>query len=67
MEKTEELLKEISQKLDQLIGITAIQNKNEEKQVKILRSLDFTFKKISNLTGIPEGTLKIREHRKKKK
>ncbi len=63
---TEELLREISQKLDKLIAISAIQGKEEEKQIKILKSLKFTYNEISNLIGIPIGTLKIRDHRKRK-
>ncbi len=67
VEKTEkELLKEISEKLDKLIAMSAIQRKEEEKQTRILRSLGFTYEEISKLTGIPKGTLLIRNFRKKK-
>jgi DNA-directed RNA polymerase specialized sigma24 family protein len=62
-----ELLVEINKKLDRLIGICAIQGKDEERQAKILKSLGFTYKEISNLTGIAEGTLKTWDHRSKKK
>ncbi|TKJ17582.1 hypothetical protein CEE44_03550 [Candidatus Woesearchaeota archaeon B3_Woes] len=63
---TEAILHEISKKLDKLIAISAIQGKDEDRQIKILKSLKFTYKDISNLIGIPEGTLKIRDHRERK-
>ncbi len=51
-EKSEkELLKEISEKLDKLIGILAIQGKNKDEQIRILKKFGFP----SNLTGILVG------------
>jgi DNA-directed RNA polymerase specialized sigma24 family protein len=61
-----EVLSEISAKLDKLVALFAIQGKPENQQVAILKSLGFTYEEISGLTGIPEGTLKSRGHRKKK-
>jgi DNA-directed RNA polymerase specialized sigma24 family protein len=60
-----ELLQEISKKLDKLIALYAIQGKNQSEQANILKGLGFTYKEINQLTGIPEGTLKSWEHRKK--
>ncbi len=62
-----DLLSDISIKLDKLIALIAIQGKSEQKQASILKSLGFTYKEISNLTGIPEGTLKTWDHAKRKK
>ena len=57
-EKTEkEILLEISDKLDKLIGLSAIQGKTKEEQIKILHQLGFTSKAIGMFTGIPEGTV----------
>lgn len=57
-EKTEKhLLMEISEKLDKLLGVIAIRGKNKYEQVKVLASLGFTNKEISDLTAIPKGTV----------
>lgn len=58
------ILKEISKKLDWLIALYSIQGKDPDTQVRILRSLNFTFAEVSKLTGIPDGTLKSRNSRK---
>ena len=66
-EKSEiELLTEISEKIDKLTALSAIQGREEERQTKILRSLGSTYEEISKLTGISKGTLLIRNFRKKK-
>ena len=71
MEKTErQLLAEISEKLDNLIGIVAIQGRDKEEQVKILTSLEFSNALISKVAGIPKGTvdgIRIRVKKGKKK
>ena len=41
------LLQQISTKLDTLIAVTAIQNKERDNQIKILVSLGYTNKQIS--------------------
>ena len=51
------ILAEISEKLDKLIAISAIQGKERDDKIKILVSLGFTNAKISNLAGIPKGTV----------
>ncbi|MDO8740357.1 MAG: hypothetical protein Q7J54_02145 [Candidatus Woesearchaeota archaeon] len=61
-----ELLESIEHKLDKLIGVTAIQGKEDKLRAKILKSLGFKYREISELTGIAEGTLKIWDHRSKK-
>lgn len=53
-----DLLESIDYKLDKLIGVAAIQGKEEKLQAKILKSLGFKYREISELTGIAEGTLK---------
>jgi DNA-directed RNA polymerase specialized sigma24 family protein len=62
-----DLLTQISRKLDRLIALIAVQGKDEAKQIAILKSLGLTYNEISDLTGIPEGTLKSRDHNKRKK
>lgn len=66
-EKTEkQLLTEICEKLDKLIGITAIHGKNRDEKIKVLASLDFTNAEISKLTGTPKGTVDTIRARSKK-
>ncbi len=48
---TEELLEEISKKLDKIIGVLAIQGKDNITQVKILKSLNYSSEEIGNLIG----------------
>lgn len=56
--KTErDILIEISNKLDKLIGISAIHGKSKDEQVKILTLLGFSNGEISMTTGIPKGTV----------
>lgn len=52
-----DLLSEISQKLDQLIAVIAIQGKEKNDQIKILASLGLSNSNIANLIGIPKGTV----------
>jgi len=47
-----ELLEEISQKLDKIIGILAIQGKSETTQIRILKKLKFSADDIGKLLGI---------------
>lgn len=55
---TEELLEEISKKLDKLTGILAINGKDEDQQIKILTDLDFTSAEVGSLLGLPAGTVR---------
>jgi ribosomal protein S11 len=48
----------ISEKLDIIIGLLAIQGKTKEEQIKILSSLKFKSKTIEKITGIPAGTVR---------
>lgn len=52
-----EILKEISNKLDILIAVNAIQNKERDDQIRVLVNLGYTNKNISEFTGIPKGTV----------
>ena len=59
---------EIVEKLDIIIGLLATQGKEKDEQIRILTSLDFTTKKISKLTGIPERSIRrIKSTKLKKK
>jgi len=60
--------KEIIERLDKIIALLAIQGKEKNDQIKILHSLGFTSKVISEITGIPEGTVgRIRSTKLKKR
>jgi hypothetical protein len=52
-------------KLDTIIGLLASQGKEPDKQIEILRSLDFTIKQISDVTGLPDGTIKSKMRKKR--
>lgn len=55
--------KEVLEKLDVIIGLLAIQGKEIDDQIKVLRSLGFTISQISGITAIPEGTIKTKMRR----
>ena len=61
-EKSEkELLEEISKKLDKLIGILAIQGKDKDEQIKILKKLKFTSEETGNLLGLTDTAVRMRK------
>jgi len=50
---SEELLKEISEKLDKILGVLAIQNvKDVDSKIKILKNLGFSSGGIGPLLGL---------------
>ena len=57
---------EILKKLDTIIALLAIQGKDDQEKLQILKSLGFTFNEISKITAIPEGTLKTWDFKKRK-
>lgn len=64
--KTEkELLSEISKKLDRLIGLTAIQNQDEESKIQILYGLGFDSPSIGALLGLSADAVRKRKSRRK--
>lgn len=64
---TEELLEEISAKIDKLIALIAIQGKSENHQIKILTDLGFDSKKVGILLNLPSGTVRRRNAKMKSK
>lgn len=65
----EEEIKKLTQKIDTLISIIAIQGKEQDEQVRILRTLDYSIIEIANLLGVNSRTIdrKIAELKKNKK
>jgi len=58
-EKSEkEILQEISEKLDKIIGLIATQNKPRIEQLKILDGLGFSSVNIGKMLGIHDGTVR---------
>lgn len=55
----------ILEKLDTIIGLLAIQGHDEDRKVKILKSLDFSFGEISKFTGVSK-TKAWKDHKKRK-
>ena len=63
-----DLLIEISEKLDNLISLLLVQGKEKEEQIQILVNRAFSNSRISQLLGIPKGTVDtIRAKQSKKK
>ncbi len=57
--KTEKaLLEEINEKLGKLIGILAIQGKNEDEQIRILKALGFNSKQTGRLLGLDDSSIR---------
>jgi len=55
------LLEEINEKMDKLIGILAIQGKNEDEQIRILKMLGFNSKQTGSLLGIEDSAIRHRK------
>lgn len=62
--KTErQLLEDISEKLDRLIGIIAIQGKTQEQQIAVLSGLGFSSATVGALVGMKPATVRKRKSR----
>jgi hypothetical protein len=61
-----DLLQEINQKLDKLIGILAIQDKDIDEQIHILKTLGFTSKETGILVGLDDSSIRHRKAWSKK-
>lgn len=64
---TEELLKEISKKLDKLVGVLSIIGKTPKEQVKVLYQFDFSIEETMILTNLTENVVKKERSKLKKK
>ncbi len=66
-EKTErDLLKEINARLNQLVGLIAIQGKSEDDQIRILTDLGFDSRTTGSFLGLPPGTVRRRRSQKRR-
>ena len=66
-ERTErDLLAEISAKLDRLMGVIAIQGKDQATQVNTLYALGFDSKTIGALVSLSDSAVRSRKFRRKK-
>jgi len=65
----ENQINKLCDKIDMLIAIISIQNKDVEEQVRILKVLDYKIPKIASLLGISTRTVdnKIAELKRKGK
>ena len=65
-EKTEkEYLKEISEKMDKIIAMIAINGKDTDIQIDILRNLKLEWDEIGAITGLTSEAARKRHSRKK--
>jgi len=55
-----QLLTEISEKLDRVLAVMAIQGKEQNEQIKILRDCGFDWKLIGDLVGLKPNTARMR-------
>jgi len=55
---TNELLNEISQKIDKLIASSLIHGKNNVSQIKILGSLGYSSGEIGEMIGLTDGNVR---------
>ena len=63
--KTEvEILEEISGSLQKLIGIAVTQGQSDETKILILQRMGFNSSQISEMTGIPEPTVRKKWQKK---
>lgn len=53
-----DLLAEISKDIKKLLGVIATQNMGDEKKIITLQRMDFNSTQISDMTGIPEQTVR---------
>lgn len=59
MEWTDSDKQQLNRKLDTIIALLGAGDK-EDRRVRVLTGLGYSFQEISGMTGIPEGTLKTR-------
>ena len=66
-EKTDnELLRDISDRLNEIVGLLAIQGKPQDDQTDILRSLGLEWNKIGMFLGMSATAVRLRNVRRKK-
>lgn len=61
-----DILQEINQNIKKLLGIMATQGMSDEKKIKALQSMNFNSREITEITGIPEATVRAKWSRKSK-
>ena len=61
---TKELLKDIIKKLDKILAVTATQGKDEDEQIKILRSFKWEWDEIGIFVGLTADAARKRHARK---
>lgn len=60
-----ELLQEINEKLEKLLGIIATQGKDLDSQIAIFRSIGWEWEEIGRFTGMKADAVRMRYSRKK--
>lgn len=66
MTKTEELLSEISAKLDRILALIAIEGVEEPEKVKRLSAMGLDHQTIASVTGLSPNAVAVRLHRMRK-
>ena len=65
-ETDNELLRDISDRLNEIVGLLAIQGKPQDDQIDLLRSLGLDWNKIGMFLGMSATAVRLRSMRRKK-
>ena len=65
MSTTDDLLAEIGEKLDKILGVLLVSNKDTDTQIRILRSLGHDWPFVGAATGLSPDAARMQGARKK--
>jgi hypothetical protein len=65
MSTTDDLLAEMGEKLDKILGVLLVNNKDTDTQIRILRSLGYDWTFIGAATGLTPDAARMQGARKK--
>lgn len=63
MPTTDEVLAELGEKLDKILAVLLVNNKDPDTQIRILRSLGYDWKFIAAATGLTAAAARKRKSR----
>ena len=61
MATTEELLAEVSEKLEKILGVLLVSNKDTDTQIRVLRSLGYDWPFVGAATGLTPDAARMRK------
>jgi len=66
MSTTDDLLAEMGEKLDKILGVLLVNNKDTDTQIRILRSLGYDWNFVGAATGLSPDAARMRRKPAKK-